>query len=69
MRTRNLPGGGNTKGRKRDGGGPQNQNQQRGRRKAGSRGSQGGPKGSHPDKHGGSGVGRQEGGSGAGRER
>jgi len=29
----------------------------------------GGPKGSTPDKHGGSGTGRQQGGSGVGRER
>jgi hypothetical protein len=33
------------------------------------RDSRGGPKGSTPDKHGGSGTGRQQGGSGVGRER
>jgi hypothetical protein len=68
MRTKNKPGG-NTKGRGKDGGGSPNQNQRRSGRQADSRGSQGGPKGSHPDKHGGSGVGRQEGGSGPARER
>ena len=68
MRTKNKRGG-NTKGREKDRGGSQKPNQKRGRRQTGSRDSPGGPKGSHPDKHGGSGVGRQEGGSGPARER
>ena len=68
MRTKNKPSG-NTKGREKDRGGPQNPNQRGGRRQTGPRDSPGGPKGSHPDKHGGSGVGRQEGGSGPARER
>jgi hypothetical protein len=68
MRTKNKPSG-NTKGREKDGGGSPNQTQRRSGRRADSRGSSGGPKGSHPDKHGGSGVGRQEGGSGPARER
>ena len=68
MRIKKTPGG-DTKGRKQDTGGPQDQSRQRGRGQRSSRGSPSGPKGSHPDKHGGSGVGRQEGGSGAGRER
>jgi hypothetical protein len=56
--------GGNRKSRK-DSGPPLDQKQQ------GRRGQTdgGGPKGSHPDKHGGSGAGRQQGGSGPGRER
>jgi hypothetical protein len=61
--------GGNTKGPKQDSRRPLDQNQQKSRGQAGSPGSQGGPKGSHPDKHGGSGAGRQQGGSGSGRER
>ena len=40
-----------------------------GKRTGHQRDSRGGPKGSTPDKHGGSGTGRQQGGSGAGRER
>ena len=61
--------GGNTKGEERDGRGPRDQDRQKNRKQAGSDGSQGGPKGSIPDKHGGSGAGRQQGGSGSGRER
>jgi hypothetical protein len=55
------------KNQKRVDRGPLDQNRQKGH--SGSRGAPGGPKGSTPDKHGGSGAGRQEGGSGAGRER
>ena len=40
-----------------------------GKRTSHQRDSRGGPKGSTPDKHGGSGTGRQQGGSGVGRER
>ena len=40
-----------------------------GKRTGHQRDSRGGPKGSTPDRHGGSGTGRQQGGSGAGRER
>jgi len=61
--------GGNTKGQKQDSRGSLDQNQHKSNRQAGSHGSQGGPKGSNPDKHGGSGAGRQQGGSGSGRER
>jgi hypothetical protein len=68
MRTKDRPGG-NTKGQKQDSRGPLDQNQQKSRKQTGSHGSRGGPKGSNPDKHGGSGAGRQQGGSGAGRER
>jgi hypothetical protein len=60
---------GNTKGQKRDSGGPLDQNQQANRKQTASHGSRGGPKRSNPDKHGGSGAGRQQGGSGVGRER
>lgn len=66
MRNKNTSGG-NTKGAKRDGRGPLDQDRQK--KQARSDGSQGGPKGSIPDKHGGSGAGRQQGGSGSGRER
>jgi len=59
--------GGNTKGPKQESRRPLDKNQQQGQ--AGSHGSPGGPKGTHPDKHGGSGAGRQQGGSGSGRER
>ena len=58
---------GNSKGPKQETRRPLDKNWQQGQ--AGSHGSPGGPKGSHPDKHGGSGAGRQQGGSGAGRER
>ena len=40
-----------------------------GKRTGHQRDSRGGPKGTTPDKHGGSGTGRQQGGSGVGRER
>jgi hypothetical protein len=63
--TRNPPSK-SEKSRERDGSGPPDPNRRKG---PGSRGTPGGPKGSTPDKHGGSGAGRQEGGSGAGRER
>lgn len=66
--TRDTPSG-SAKSRKRDGRGPLGQGRKKGHQQSGSRGAPGGPKGSTPDKHGGSGVGRQEGGSGAGRER
>lgn len=66
--TRKTPSG-SAKSRKRDGRGPLDQNRKKGHEQSGSRGAPGGPKGSTPDKHGGSGAGRQEGGSGAGRER
>jgi hypothetical protein len=66
MRTKG-PRAGTAKGRKGDNAGPLDQ--QKERRRAGSRGSPSGPKGSSPDKHGGSGAGRQQGGSGSGRER
>lgn len=68
MRTKARPGG-DTKGQKQDSEGAQDQNQRESRKKTGSQDSRGGPKGSNPDKHGGSGTGRQQGGSGAGRER
>ena len=58
---------GNSKGPKQETRRPPDKNWQQGQ--AGSHGSAGGPKGSHPDKHGGSGAGRQQGGSGSGRER
>ena len=61
--------GGNPTGQKQDGRDPSDRNPEKNRKRAGSHGSQAGPKGSKPDKHGGSGAGRQEGGSGAGRER
>jgi len=57
------------KGSKQESRRPLDQNQQKSRGQAGSHGTPGGPKGSHPDKHGGSGAGRQQGGSGSGRER
>jgi hypothetical protein len=63
------PNSGGSKNRNRDGSGPLDQNRHKGHGKTGSRDDTSGPKGSTPDKHGGSGVGRQEGGSGVGRER
>jgi len=66
--TAKTPTGGK-KSRKSGDSGPIDRNRTRGHEKAGSRDALGGPKGSNPDKHGGSGAGRQEGGSGAGRER
>ena len=68
MPTRKIRGG-NTKGQKRDSRRPLDQNQHKSRQQPSSQGSPSGPKGSHPDKHGGSGAGRQQGGSGPGRER
>jgi hypothetical protein len=61
--------GGSATSRNRDGVVPLGQNREKGHGKSGSRDGTSGPKGSTPDKHGGSGAGRQEGGSGAGRER
>jgi hypothetical protein len=65
--TRKTPSG-SAKSRKQSGGGPLDRNRQKGQKQSKSGGAPG-PKGSTPDKHGGSGTGRQEGGSGAGRER
>ena len=68
MRTKDRQGD-DTKGQKQNSPGPLDQSQGKSRKQTGSPGSRGGPKGTNPDKHGGSGTGRQQGGSGAGRER
>ena len=68
MRNKDMSGG-KAKGEKRNSRGSLDQNQPKNGKQAGSDGSQGGPKRSIPDKHGGSGAGRQQGGSGPGRER
>ncbi len=47
----------------------QDEQKKDGKRTGFQRDSRGGPKGSTPDKRGGSGAGKQQGGSGAGRER
>jgi len=67
MQTKDRPSG--NKGQKQDSRGSLDKSQQKSRKQTGSHDSRGGPKGSNPDKHGGSGTGRQQGGSGAGRER
>lgn len=61
--------GGSAKAGKRPIPKPADPNASEGHGKSKSGGVPAGPKGSRPDKHGGSGAGRQEGGSGAGRER
>lgn len=60
---------GSEKNRKPGDRGPLERKKKKGPEQSGPRGGPGGPKGSAPDRHGGSGAGRQQGGSGSSRER